>query len=387
MDYWHVHVRGHHKRALSAHGFPDGYFHDDEEKTMGLPARISISSKTMSSVNVDLKAPEGTYPVTLTQKARRFYMEARAEIMKKSDEERKFLKDLLKQIDSLLVDLGNERRLTLGDVEANADLLRPRFNHQADKDGTTGYFQETNGTKAAMFAPDPYHREGTYCMYAAMDALERKARAYGGSVYMIMACENVVQLYSMMGIPHYESTVGWDIPTDPLVAARYFTEGRCKEGQPLEVESDAFCRMHNTFLKLEQPISHIFDEVGPPERGNAVTQNPKMRPRSTMARADACRGLMDQVLVDRQHPDPGRDDLQPILGSVYVVDKFLKDYFSYPSPARGERPLPMKTRVPRIPDQDLMQRNAMIIDVGKLMCRQSGCMHGVSVPAPTFSTT
>ena len=135
--------------------------------------------------------------------------------------------------------------------------------------------------------------------------------------------------------------------------------------------------MHNTFLKLEQPISHVFGEVGPPERGNAVTQNPRTRPRSTMARADACRGLADQALADRQHSDPGRDDLQPILGSVYVVDKFLKDYFSYSSPARGEKPLPMKTRVPRIPDQDLMWRNAMIIDVGKLMCRRSGCIHGV----------
>ena len=45
-----------------------------------------------------------------------------------------------------------------------------------------------------------------------------------GASFMILACENVVQTYSLMGIPHNESTVGWDIPTDPLIAARYFTE-------------------------------------------------------------------------------------------------------------------------------------------------------------------
>ena len=156
---------------------PMGIFLTTKKRPWACPHATAISSRTMSSVTIDLKAPEGTYPVTLTQKARRFYKEARAEIMRKSEADRQFLRPLLKQIDSLLVDLGNERKLTLADVKANAESLRPRFRHQADEDGTTGYFQETSGTKASMFTPDPYHREGTYCMYASMDALERKSKS------------------------------------------------------------------------------------------------------------------------------------------------------------------------------------------------------------------
>ena len=75
-------------------------------------------------------------------------------------------------------------------------------------------------------------------------------------------------------------------------------------------------------------------------------------PRATPNRAVMCRGLGLQALKDRSKPATGREEMQPIIGSLKTMNRILKDLFSYPSPARGEPPMRWGTRVPRMMDMD-----------------------------------
>ena len=326
--------------------------------------------------------------MTVTERARDSFLRIAREQAKMSKEQRIAIRPTAKLVQDVLEDVVRARG-GRPEVLEKVERLRVIFREPPEKEGEAGYLQEANGTQARDFATEAQERDKRVCMYAAMSLLEEKARAHAGGVYVVLLVENAVTLFSRTGVPEMASTMVWDIMTDPLTAIRHSITGDYDQNKFIEVESDAFLRMQESYLKADMPVSHLYQKI----RKNFIDPqglDPLKLPRRTINRSSMCLGVGEALMKDRQRAIHGRDDIQPIYASLHTVNLFMKDRFVYPSPSRGEEPLKNRTRVPRTSDMAETERNARAIDAQKEACKKGTCDHHTwtSLHAPaTLPTT
>ena len=231
------------------------------------------------------------------------------------------------------------------------------------------YVTEPNGLNAELFHA-VHLRDDRYCMYAVASAINREMQRLKQFPKKVIVSENLVRAWSVMGVPHDPSVIGWDIMTDPGTAARMLGRKTQELSSPPALTADEFVVTFRAFLRMDLPVSEVYKNIVKPDEKILKT------PRATQSRAEMCRDVGLQVLRDRSQPAGGREDVQPILGSLETAYRILGDRFIYPSPSRGETPLPWGSQVPRLPDMEQTIKNAKMLDVRRAFCVQEQCRHG-----------
>ena len=228
---------------------------------------------------------------------------------------------------------------------------------------------EANGLNADFFITQ-YPHDPRRCMYTANAAIMRDIGRFSDQFSdTIVASENLVRTWYTTGVPLDDSIIGWDIPSDPTVAARFLGRNVTGRQTPPQLPVVEFCLAHRAFLRMDMPVSEMYRVcIGEDE----VTK----RPGSTAHRAMMLQELAMQALRDRNRPAGGREDLQVIYGSLKTMNRILKVRFVYPSPSRGEPSLRWGSRVPRTPDMVETWRNAKNVDARRGFCGLEGCQHG-----------
>ena len=208
-------------------------------------------------------------------------------------------------------------------------------------------------------------------MHQAGVMMSDKAAILGGKAYTIVAHEDLEEHWSDMGVPTNATVLGWDILADPIVAVRYYLPGGYANNQTLRTSPERFFRSQQYFVKTNLPLHHIYEAVSPPEVSQQAysSVDPLEHHASAQNRARMLRRLMELVMRDRSVPEQGRDDLQRIYGSILTVNNLLKDRFVYPSPSRGEKPLPNGTRVPRRKNARATIKRARALDARLTYCK------------------
>ena len=388
MDTWPCHLQPSHKRHLVDLGHPTGLLQEKDgslkyDVMPHLPARIALASKTCEAEAYNLKAPPNAEPQTLTPKAHDRLVQLQQYILSREPAYKNKMMDVLGWIRSLLADPALGNKYSREEIANNLERLRNLLNDPPEERGKTGYTDQANGMSASWHISEAHKDDRRYCMYAAREFIQEKASCVAMSPHVILAVENVSYFWTMTGVPQDATTLVWEVTSDPAVAARQFTTGTYKDVEFLQTDPDSFFRMQQAFLQIEQPLSNTYKAIKPPDTSKEASSaiNPLDNARETVPRARMCRQLTDGTFADREKPDPGRDDLQVISGSIHALMKLYKDRFSWPSPSRGEHPMGEDdTRVPRTADMEQTKRNALILRARELYCKAQGCKHRAYAP-------
>ena len=380
-DYWQVHSGYSYRKGVLQAGYPPellpGYYHN----IVKMPARLAFAPNTMMARTFDLKAPVGTDPVVLTYDAHLKAHHIMDQIDGLSEEQYQMMRPQRKKLWQLTRNpsMHPTSREELWGIAAELNHLlgNPERTRRIGHDET---LEETCGTTAEHFVVN-YHRDERLCMHQAGLMMSDKAAILGGKPYTIVAHEDMEEHWSDMGVPTNATVLGWDILADPIVATRYYLPGGYASNQTLRTSPERFFRSQQYFAKTNLPLHHIYEAISPPELSQQAysSVNPLENHASAQNRARMLRRLMELVLKDRAVPEQGRDDLQRIYGSILTVNNLLKDRFAYPSPSRGEEPLPNKTRIPRQRNRKAMIKRARALDARLTYCknRVQYCKHPV----------
>ena len=383
MDTWPCHLQPSHKRHLVDLGYPTGLLQEKDgslkyDVMPHLPARIALAPKTCEAEAYNLKAPPNAEPQTLTPKAHDRLVQLQQYILSREPAYKNKMTDVLGWIRSLLTNPALGNKYTREQIANNLEKIRNLLNDPPEERGKTGYTDQANGMSASWHISEAHKDDRRYCMYAAREFIQEKAACVAASPHVILAVENVPYFWTVTGVPQDATTLVWEVTSDPGVAARQFTTGTYGDVEFLQTDPDTFFRMQQAFLQIEQPLSNIYKAIKPPDTSKEASSaiNPLNNARETVPRARMCRRLTDGTFADREKPDPGRDDLQVISGSIHTLMKLYKDRFVWPSPSRGEPPLGEDdTRVPRTADMEQTKRNAMILRAREAYCKAQGCKH------------
>ena len=363
VDQWPVHMRLPHKEKMQRLGFPADLLRG-EERIVEFPARIALATTAKTARIQDLKAPVQTDPVRLTKWAHAKAQQTAIDLRGQPDE------DMIAAKCEKLTSAPTKVKTSRPMMRKYVDYVKKYWGDETeDQEGRTGYMTEANGLNADFFITQ-YPQDPRHCMYTANAAIMRDIGRFSDQFSdTIVASENIVRTWSMTGVPLDDSIIGWDIPSDPTVAARFLGRNVTDRQAPPQLPIVEFCLAHRAFLCMDMPISEMYRVcIGE----NEVTE----KPRSTAHRAMMLQELAMQALRDRGRPAAGREDLQVIHGSLKTANRILKDRFVYPSPSRGEPSLRWGSRVPRTPDMAETRKNAKNVDARRGFCGLAGCQHG-----------
>ena len=129
------------------------------------------------------------------------------------------------------------------------------------KPGVATSIREINGTTADNFRHG-HPTDERFCMYAAINALNHELWVISQNhPSVIVACENPVRTWSAIGMPSRMALVSWDVLTDPVIAWAYYGKENGGETMPGPLFSEAFCRSHGAFVRVDLPLSENPPEV------------------------------------------------------------------------------------------------------------------------------
>ena len=152
-----------------------------------------------------------------------------------------------------------------------------------DQEGRAGYVTEANGLNADFFITQ-YPQDLRHCMYATNAAIMRDVGTFSDQFSdTIVASENLVRTWSRTGVPLDDNILGWDIPSDPTVAARFLGRNVSDRQKPPQLPLVELCLAHRAFLRMDVPISEDVSRLYRRERSDG--EAPRHRP----SRHDAAR--------------------------------------------------------------------------------------------------